>query len=366
MEPFSLLLKPASADCNLRCDYCFYLEKSSLYPGSGKRRMTDQTLRTVLERYFETTQPVYSMIWQGGEPTLMGEPFYKRVVDLQKKLAPRGAHIANALQTNATLIKNDLAAHLAKYRFLVGCSIDGPADLHDAHRRTRTRRNSHARAVQGVRTLQAAGVPVNAVVLVSATNVSAPLKVYRHLLELGIRHIQFVPCVESDSSGRPLPFSIDGKTWGEFLLAVFEQWHAAHRGLVFIRNFDSVMAKMAGLADTECRLCNRCDQYLVVEHNGDVYPCDFYVGTEMKLGNVSYDSFEAMRERPLYSSFSTAKQSIPTGCTTCEHASLCMGDCPKFRSGKQRQGVSILCSGWQHFFQEARGRLESLVRDAVR
>jgi uncharacterized protein len=288
-------MKPAGADCNLRCDYCFYLRKGDLYPGTARHRMSEKTLRVVLQRYFETSQPIYSMVWQGGEPTLMGEKFFRRVVNLQKEIAPAGARIANAIQTNATSVREDLAAHLGRYRFLAGCSIDGPADLHDAHRLTKTGRGSHKKAVSGMNTLRRHGVPVNGVVLVSAANVGSAQRVYRHLLEQGLRHLQFIPCVEFDARGRPLPYTITGEQWGSFLLSVFEQWYRAHLGSVSIRNFESVMARMAGVAETECRFCSRCDQYLVVEHNGDVYPCDFFVDRAHLLGNVSDHSFEQMR-----------------------------------------------------------------------
>lgn len=364
MRPFSLLMKPAGADCNLRCDYCFYLKKGELYPEASKPRMSEETLKAVLERYFETDQFVYSMLWQGGEPTLMGQPFFDRVVALQKAFAPKGARIANAIQTNATLIKEELAAHLGRYRFLAGCSIDGPADLHDAHRRTKTRRGSHKRAAQGVQTLQRNGVPVNGVVLVSASNVDSPQRVYRHLLEQGLRHLQFIPCVEFDHEGKPLPFTITGEQWGNFLLAVFEEWYRGHCGHVSIRNFESVLAKMAGLADTECRLCSRCDQYLVVEHNGDVYPCDFYVDPAYLLGNVRENSFRQMRESDAYHAFMHAKGSVSQACSTCAYFNLCMGDCPKFRTGQREAATSWLCRGWSRFFEQTGERLEALVRSA--
>ncbi|WP_035105631.1 anaerobic sulfatase maturase [Desulfohalovibrio reitneri] len=361
MRPFSLLIKPAAADCNLRCDYCFYLDKGKLYPGARKHRMSNETLRALLSSYLETPQPVHSLVWQGGEPTLMGEAFFRSVTEEQKRLAPRGARIANSLQTNATLVKEGLAAHLGKYKFLVGCSIDGPADLHDAFRRTTSGRPTHARAVRGARTLVKHGVPVNAVALVSAANVDSPRRVYRHLLELGFGHVQFVPCVEFDESGEPLPFTITGEQWGEFLRGVFEEWHGRGHWNVSVRNFESVLAKMAGASAGECRLCEQCDQYLVVEYNGDIYPCDFYVDEEHRLGNVHDMSLAEARETQFYQAFTTAKSRLPEGCSDCDHLSLCMGDCPKFRTGASG-AASWLCPGWRMFFQTTRERFESLAR----
>nr|WP_027186575.1 anaerobic sulfatase maturase [Desulfovibrio inopinatus] len=360
MKPFALLIKPTSADCNLRCEYCFYLEKRALYPSDGKHRMNDETLRTLLKRYFATSQPVYSMIWQGGEPTLMGTSFFRRVIDEQKKLAPRGAQIANALQTNATLVQSDLATLIAQYRFLVGCSLDGPADLHDVYRRTASRRESYTKVVHGIRTLQSHGVPLNGTVLVSTANVDSPLRVYRHLLELGIHHIQFIPCVEFDNLGNSCSFTISGKQWGTFLLSIFEFWYTSHRRYVSIRNFDSLIAKMAGIANTECRLCHQCDQYLVVEYNGDVYPCDFFVGEQYLLGNLFDDAFESIVQSSRYQDFVSRKNSLPEQCVACTYYRLCMGDCPKFRAGAGGEAPSWLCDGWSMFFETAKERLESL------
>ncbi|QJT09729.1 anaerobic sulfatase maturase [Oceanidesulfovibrio marinus] len=361
-QPFSLLIKPASADCNLRCDYCFYLDKAALYPESGKHRMSEETLRAMLARYFETEQPVYSMVWQGGEPTLMGAPFYKRVTALQQELAPRGAHIANSIQTNATMVGEALAAHLGRYRFLAGCSIDGPADLHDVSRRTAGGKPSHSRVLRGVRMLQKYRVPVNAVTLVSAANVREPLRVHRHLLEQGFRHIQYIPCVELDEQGEPLPWSITGAEWGRFLEAVFEEWYAAADWGVSVRNFESVLARLAGMGSGECRLCERCDQYLVVEHNGDIYPCDFFVDKAHWLGNVHDTSLRDVRESPAYAAFFQAKSRIPEPCSACEFLRVCMGDCPKFRTGEQFNKRSRLCDGWQYFFMATRERFQSMAR----
>lgn len=325
--------------------------------------MSSETLSKVLERYFETDQPVYSMVWQGGEPTVMGRDFFAQVVDLQKKTAPRGAQISNSIQTNATLIKEDLAELLGKYKFLAGCSIDGPADLHDRHRRTITKHGSHKKTLQGIQTLQKNGVPVNGVVLVSAANVAHPEIVYRYLISQGIRHIQFIPCVETDDNGRPKSFSINGRQWGEFLLTVFNEWYKSHLETVSIRNFESVLARIAGVTDTECRLCEKCDQYLVVEHNGDVYPCDFYVEHSMLLGNVAEMSFADMINSKTYQAFMNRKKNIHDSCSNCRHFSLCMGDCPKFRTNPE-DGISLLCEGWNMFYNSTTDKFKNLVISA--
>ena len=362
MKTFSLLIKPAAADCNLRCDYCFYLKKKALYPDRRTHRMSGETLRATLRAYFDTPQPVYSMIWQGGEPSLMGTGFFKSVTELQKQLAPKGARIANSIQTNATRVGDSLAAHLGRYRFLAGCSIDGPPDLHDRYRRTVSGRPSHALVLRGLETLRRHSVPVNAVTLVSNANVEHARRVFIHLLELGFSNMQFIPCVEFNEQGRSLPYSISAEQWGRFLLEVFELWYSLGDWRVSVRNFDSIIGSLALGVQGECRLCESCDQYLVVEYNGDVFPCDFHVSGASLLGNIYEDSLRDIRRSMMYKTFAKQKQRIPSACRSCDYYSVCMGDCPKFRLQDKRGKHSLLCAGWRFFFDAAWERLLSLSR----
>lgn len=362
MQPFSLLIKPASAACNLACAYCFYAEKAALYPDVATPRMGAETLEVLIRRYMETRQPVYSMIWQGGEPTLMGTAFFKRVIALQKQYAPKGAYLSNSLQTNATLVSRNLAQLLHTYRFLVGCSIDGPAALHDVHRRDKSGKGSHARVLRGIRLLRKQGVPTTALVLVSSANVAAPLQVYRYLLAQGIDNLQFIPCVESDAAGNLLPFSINGQQWGRFLLTVFNEWRGRGQWNVTIRNFESIAAKLLRHKAVECRLCDRCDQYLVIEHNGDIYPCDFFVEEQYKIGNIHDISLSEARSSVIYTEFSNRKTQLPLECSECTHAALCLGDCPYYRPGNDIRKRSVLCEGWQLFFDASKAEFVRLVR----
>ena len=160
-RPFSLLIKPASADCNLRCSYCFYLEKSALYPETAKHRMSDEVLERVISSYMATDQPGYVFGWQGGEPAMMGVDFFRRVTDLQNRHGRAGSTVANGLQTNATLMDNELAAHLSEYRFLVGVSLDGPAEIHDAYRKHVNGTGSHSEVLRGIECLQRNKVEFN-------------------------------------------------------------------------------------------------------------------------------------------------------------------------------------------------------------
>ena len=352
---FSLLIKPASADCNLRCSYCFYLDHASMYPETGKHRMSVEVLERMIESYMQTEQQVYSFGWQGGEPTLMGVDFFKTAVELQKRYAQPGAVVSNGLQTNATLIDDDFAAHLAEYNYLVGVSIDGPPDLHDVYRKAVSGKGSHESVINGIDALNRYKVSYNALVLVSSANVEYPERVYDYLKGLGIFYHQYIPCVEFDESGNPLPYTISGKPWGQFLQRNFDRWLAGDTGHVSIRDFDAILHHLVNGGYTMCVQSGYCDHYLVVEYNGDIYPCDFFVERSTRLGNTGRDSWESVRASARYRSFAALKSDWSNTCATCEFLRYCSGDCLKqrYRESRDSRNLSWLCEGWKAFYLRA-------------
>lgn len=344
---FSLLVKPASADCNLRCEYCFYLEKAALYPESPVHRMDDETLEALIRNYMATRQQIYSFGWQGGEPALMGTDFFKRVTALQQQYGRPGSRIFNALQTNATLIDLEFARYLAEYRFLTGISIDGPEDIHNKYRKRAGGSGSYAEVARGLELLQRAGAEVNAMVLVSRSNIGKPEAVYRHLKQLGLLYHQYIPCVETDDAGNLLPYAVSGGEWGNFLTRIFNEWLRRDMYTVSVRNFDAVLQKLVNNQTAMCSMGRNCGDYFVVEHNGDVYPCDFFVGPDLLLGNILRNSYEEMRNSQAYRRFSGVKCGWDGACSRCAYLDLCGGDCPKHRP---EAGVSLLCPGIQYFY----------------
>ena len=361
---FSLLIKPASADCNLRCSYCFYLAKKELYPHDRTHRMDIATLEHLIKGYLATQQPVYTFTWQGGEPTLMGAGFFKRVTDLQKKFARPGSRIANGLQTNATLIDDALAHHLARYNFLVGCSLDGPPQMHDRYRRYSNAKPSHAAVRKGIETLCRHGVEFNILVLVSQANVHQARSVYRYLREEGFYFQQYIPCVEFDKNGRPLPYAINGKEWGRFLCDIFDCWYPQDVQRVSIRYFDALLNKRLGTHAGLCSLANNCCLYFVVEYNGDIYPCDFFVEKNLRLGNVADTTWENALSSPLYAKFGKQKSELSRQCRQCVFLDRCMGDCQKHRQAHKSEEarLSYLCDGWRMFLQHSQPAFEALAR----
>jgi uncharacterized protein len=367
MRPFTLLVKPASADCNLRCEYCFYLDKCHLYPETTRHRMSDDVLEQMVKSYMATSQPMYSIGWQGGEPTLMGVDFFSKVVEFQKTYGRSGARVGNGLQTNATLINDKMAELFCKYQFLVGCSLDGPATLHDRYRHTIGGKPSHADVMQGIETLKRHDVEFNILTLVSQANVAHAREVYRYLLDQGFLFHQYIPCVEFDEQGELLPFAITGEEWGDFLCELFDTWYAKDTLTVSIRHFDSILVKMVDDVANVCTLGHNCCQYFVVEYNGDVYPCDFFVEEPLKLGNVMQHSWQEMLDSATYHEFGAQKTQWNKVCETCDCLDLCAGDCLKHRiyDGNPPQHLSSLCAGWKRFLRYTRKRFEKLA-DKVR
>jgi len=362
LNNFTILIKPASADCNLRCRYCFYLEKQKLYPSAKYHRMSDAILERLISGYLTTNQFNYSFIWQGGEPTLMGAGFFKRVTELQRKYARPGSRITNCLQTNATLINDDMAEHFARHHFLIGCSLDGSAEIHDRYRKYAGEKPSHKAVLKGIEILRRHGVEFNILTLVSKANVHHARNVYRYLVNNGFAFHQYIPCVEFDTDGTPLPYSITGPEWGKFLCEIFDNWFSKDADTVSVRNFDVILSKQLDNINSVCSLADNCCQYFVVEYNGDIYPCDFFVEKKLLIGNVADTTWKEALASKTYREFGGRKADLNQHCLACSFLNLCMGDCQKYRleNDSRYPGISYLCEGWLHFFEHTKYGFESL------
>lgn len=358
IHQFSLLIKPTSADCNLRCDYCFYLNKNSLYPTTKLHRMPDDVLEQLISKYMSTPQTMHSFGWQGGEPTLMGIDFFYRVLELQKKYGRPNSIVGNGLQTNATLLDNRMAKLLHENNFLVGCSLDGPPDIHNQFRRTRNNEMTHDLVIQGINSLKRNHVEFNILILVTQANVTKAKEVYNYLVNNGFYFHQYIPCVEFDGEGQLEPYAISAEEWGRFLCDIYDEWYPKDIYKVSIRHLDSILNKMVtGISDI-CTLNDNCCQYFVVEHNGDIYPCDFFVKKSLKIGNIMNSSWDELLESSIYTHFGKQKNLWSQQCNECDYLYLCQGDCPKHRS---TYGLSHLCDGWKVFYQHTRNGFNLLA-----
>ncbi|HCE42016.1 MAG TPA: anaerobic sulfatase maturase [Lentisphaeria bacterium] len=364
MKPFSLLIKPASADCNLNCSYCFYLEKKSVYPETKIHRMSDEVLEKMISSYLQTSQPQYSFGWQGGEPTLMGLEFFKKGIELQQKHGRPGTVVGNGLQTNATLIDDDMAAHFAKYNYLLGVSLDGPPEIHDHYRKNHLGAGSHAEVMKAICILKKHNVEFNILTLVSKSNVGKSKQVYKYLLDNGFIFHQYIPCVEFDGDGNPFEWSITGREWGEFMCGIFDCWSATDTRKVSIRLFDSILWYLVEGQRNICHIGRNCCQYFVVEYNGDVYPCDFFVDPKLKLGNIMVNTWEELQDSVKYKDFGALKSKWNSECERCACFELCSADCLKHRlpqSTNNPRTISWLCEGWKIFYAHSMKKFKKLA-----
>lgn len=355
--PFHVLAKPTGARCNLDCNYCFYLDREALYPGS-RFRMPDEVLEAWLRQLFavHAREAVVPVAFQGGEPTLMGLEFFERAAALARSLARPGQRAELSLQSNGLLLDERWARFLRAERVLVGLSIDGPEAVHDRWRVDRSGRGSHARVERAARLLLESGVDVNAMVCVHAANQDQPLEVYDYLTGLGFRHIQHIPIVEPgppEAPDRVGPRTVDPGAWGRFLIATFDRWVRADVGRVFFPTFESALAAWMGLQPSMCVFRETCGDALALEHNGDLYSCDHFVDPAHRLGNVLEGPMAELARQDLQRAFGRAKAELPGLCQRCEVRFACRGECPKNRilhTPEGEAGLSWLCAGYKAFF----------------
>jgi len=327
--------------------------------------MSETVLEEMIKSYMNTRQPVHTFGWQGGEPTLMGLDFFRKTADFQQKYGRSGDSVANGLQTNATLIDDEMAKHFSKYRFLLGCSLDGPAKMHNRYRRSRGGRPSHEKVLKGIETLKRHNVEFNILILVSQANVSHAREVYHYLVDKGFYYHQYIPCVEFDGNGNLQAYAINGVEWGNFLCELFDAWYEEDTFTVSIRHVDSILLKIVDRETSVCNIGENCCQYFVVEHNGDIYPCDFYVEPQLKLGNVMNTTWEKALSLPIYEEFGAQKTQWNEDCDTCYFLNLCNGDCLKHRkyAGNKSNNLSWLCTGNKQFLRHSRSRFDSLANE---
>lgn len=365
-KPIFVIVKPVGAHCNLRCDYCYYLDKRKLYPKDSEMLMSERHLELFIRQYLEAqTQREVMFIWHGGEPLLRGKEFYRKALALQQHYG-RGFHIDNCIQTNGTLLDDEWCRLFKAHNFLVGVSIDGPKEFHNAHRG-----NSFDLVTRGVRLLNTHGVEWNAMAVVNSTNVRHPLKFYDFFKGIGCRFIQFEPIVET-IDGRLTPESITGEEWGDFLCKIFDEWYMKDVGEVFIQYFESTIANWAGVKPSLCSLAPVCGQSAAMEHNGDLYSCDHFVFPEHLLGNPlvsEKDTITSLMFSKRQKQFGESKYTaLPRQCHECRWLRLCWGECPKNRIAKDcygNLGLNHLCPGLKHFFSHTAQPFRGLAAKAL-
>jgi uncharacterized protein len=389
---FHAMSKPVGPICNIDCTYCFYLEKEQLYPDTRKWRMPSDVLETYVRQYIQSQDaPEVTFAWQGGEPTLLGVGFFRRVVELQQEFAA-GKTIYNAIQTNGTLLDDEWGQFLAEQKFLVGLSIDGPRHLHDHYRVDKQGRGTFDAVMRGLAVLKKYHVEFNTLTVVNRVNGDRPLEVYRFLRDIGSGFIQFIPLVERAAgtattgvpltingraaahllAGPPEPamgnatagatgddasvteWSVGSSQYGQFLCAIFDEWVRRDVGRTFVQMFDVALGQWMGMPAGLCVFAETCGSAIAVEHNGDAYSCDHYVYPQYRLGNLMQTDLGQMVASPQQVKFGLDKRdALPRYCRSCDVRFACHGECPKHRfaiTPDGEAGLNYLCPSYKRFF----------------
>lgn len=381
---FHAMVKPIGPLCNLRCEYCFYLHKKDLIPCDNNWKMSDEVLEKLIRQYIQGQNYKHVVFsWQGGEPTLMGLDFFKRVVELEKKYAPSYMKCENDLQTNGTLLDESWCEFLKENGFRVGISIDGPRDLHNQYRKFANGDGTFNRVMKAIRLLQRYGVEFNTLSCVNNATSKEPLRVYKFLRDdVGSTNMQFSPVVEFRNYKKVAPrfwkedeyisiddarvspehpngiltrWSTDGEAYGDFLIKIFDEWYKNDIGKVYLPFFESALQQWLGSVSPLCIFAPICGKAVAVEHNGDTYSCDHCVYKEYYLGNIKNKTLKEMSFSNKQERFGYDKDStLPKKCRKCKWLFACSGECPKNRCVKTEDGdlgLNYLCKGLYKYFE---------------
>lgn len=387
---YHLLAKPAGAACNLGCTYCFFLSKENLYPAQRQRMHEDMLARYLQQLMASSPGPQVEVAWQGGEPMLRGLPFFRRAVALAEQYRRADQRVLHTLQTNGTLVDDEWAAFFREHGFLVGISIDGPPALHDRYRVDKQGSGSFVQVRRGWDCLRRHGVDTNVLCTVHAGNAAHPLEVYHFLRDaLGAQFIQFIPIVERATEqtihlanqgwggfqGKDRPLyrqegalvtqrSVDPAAFGQFLIAIFDEWVRRDVGQVFVTTFDVALGSWLGQHNS-CLVAPRCGASLALEHNGDVYSCDHYVEPQHRLGNLQDQTLQALVTSEQQRRFGNAKfDTLPAYCRQCPVLFACHGECPRNRfiaTPDGEPGLNYLCAGYKAFFTHIDGTMQAMA-----
>ena len=364
---FQIFAKPIGSVCNLNCRYCYYLKKAGLYPEEKSFVMPDNVLETYIHGLIEASPgSEIRFSWHGGEPTLLGVEFFKKVVSLQQKLTPPNKILTNNIQTNGIRIDDQWCEFLAEEKFTVGLSMDGPEAFHDAYRLTRDRAATHEKVMRAWDLLNRYHITTDILCVVHDQNVFHPLETYRFFKQIKARYLGFLPMVEYDP-GKACGVSdqtVPAKAFGEFLCAVFDEWKREDIGKTVVQIFEEVARSALGQAHSLCIFRKTCGDFPVVEHNGDFYSCDHFVDRNHLIGNVMQTPLSGMLEHPDQRAFGRSKRNLlPKSCLKCNVLELCNGGCLKDRfipagDGKNR---SYLCDGYKLFFNHCMPFVKALA-----
>ncbi|MHC4207606.1 MAG: anaerobic sulfatase maturase, partial [Planctomycetota bacterium] len=322
--------------------------------GRGKQRMSAEGLEKLVKDYMGRGFSVSGFAWQGGEPTLMGVVFFRKAVELQKKYGSAGQQVSNTLQTNGILLDDEWCRFFRDNKFLLGISVDGPKEFHDLYRIDHSGKGTFDRVIRGIETCRKYDVQFSALILLNNNNVQQPDALFEFCLENELTYLQFIPCVETDpATGGPAEFSITSQQYGDFLCRLFDLWYEYGPEKLNIREFDSLVTHYVMGKHTICAYSKQCAGFVVIEHTGDAFCCEFFVEPQWRLGNILETPIEKLAGDSKKKTFARNKQQLPNKCLVCQHLDICRGGCMKDRNrwndeGGQRE--SYFCESYKQFF----------------
>lgn len=367
---FQIFVKPAGALCNLGCSYCYYLSKRNLYPDARSFRMPDLVLEEYIVQHIEASPgQVIRFSWHGGEPTILGLDFFRKVVAIQNKHRPSNRPIVNGMQTNGTLLDGDWCRFFADEGFFIGLSLDGPRENHDSLRRDKGDNPTHELVMRSYGLLRQHHVHTDILCVVNANNVRNPLEIYRFFKKIGVEYVSFLPMAEpltgADNGVHPLTVPADA--WGNFLCTVFDEWVKQDIGKIKVQVFEEAARTAFGQEHSLCIFRPVCGDIPVIEYNGDFYSCDHYVDAGHRLGNILETPLVDMLESPEQKAFGRAKRdTLPSFCLECKVREMCHGECPKnrfIRTPEGESGLNYLCAGYKRFFSHCQPFIEAVASE---
>lgn len=362
MKQHTFLVKPASSLCGLRCRYCFYEDVAQCRETQSMGIMSRETARNLLRAAAQAAQPgdVIQITFQGGEPTLAGLDFFRDFIAMEQELIPSKVTVNHSIQTNGMALTAEWAAFFQENRFLVGLSLDGARDLHDALRVDAQGKGTWDRAVAALKLLDQAGVETNLLCVVTGPMARSPQKVYQSLGKLGNHPLQFIPCLDPLEAPRgSMPYSLSPQRYGRFLCGLFDCWFRDWQAgcYVSVRLFDDYLRILAGMPPSTCAASGACGSYLVVEGDGSLYPCDFFVLDEWYLGNINETTVAQAMSSPRSQEFLARGHTRPQACPACPYFAICRGGCPRDWTAFGPQGENYYCPAFRQFFNYALPRL---------
>jgi len=365
---FQIFAKPIGAVCNLGCSYCYYLGKKQFYPENNSFKMSDDILEAYVSQHIQASyDSTIRFSWHGGEPTLLGLDYFRKIVEIQKRFSSSKRRIINGIQTNGTLLTEEWCRFLAKHEFSIGLSLDGPEKMHDSYRVTRDGNPTYKQVMGGYHLLRQQGLTPDILCVVNAHNAQYPDQVYGFFKEIKAEYVGFLPLVEpqSEALNGVSPSTVPAKSFGTFLCRIFDEWKERDVGKIKVQIFEET-ARTA--LDQEHELCiyrKTCGDVPVIEHNGDFFSCDHFVDPEHQLGNIGDTPLIELLESPELITFGQNKyDALPRYCLTCDVLAMCYGECPKNRFIKtpdNEDGLNYLCAGYKDFFNHSRPFLRQLT-----